>query len=619
MPLLLQWLERLNYLPSHYASQEPVLALHQQLYGIIRNYGTNSNNQTAQTELTKHTALVLHRSVELSRASGSYSVALSSLLQAETSNPRLFQLHPALHHERAQVLWESNNKFEATKYLQRAVNAMYRAIEAAVKGVIGPPPSVPDPLDLVMPADNVKAAQFKAAYTNAVVDLAEWQGELHEANIMTIVGHYEKVMRVQEDGKVHYALGKFYDNILKAAIEKSQQISDPAKDLTNRAVQYDIQYLFQALPRLLMVWMDFGQMVLSPPDCEDSRIKERFNNSNRIMSNLARRLPAYNFLMVFSQIVSRICHPNPDVLAIIERIIRSVLLLYPQQGLWQLSAVSRSRYQVRANRCSSIISKVLADPEAEVGLHTPHSLIQHVTKLNQKLLELCNKSVGSRSVTTLSMARDFPSLNRMAPIEVIVPIQSSLIPKFPTYSDNTVTSSYLTSVRLHSSRNGGDLATPEAGTLTQHIRARMFKPFPSTLATISGFRDRVELINSLVRPKRITIVGSDGREYSFLCKPKDDLRKDSRLMEFNSMINQFLKTDLESRKRGLHIRTYSVVPLNEECGLIEWVNYTVGIRRVLVKLYREKGLTVPNSVVKGILELNKPSPEEIFLKKLLPK
>lgn len=58
---------------------------------------------------------------------------------------------------------------------------------------------------------------------------------------------------------------------------------------------------------------------------------------------------------------------------------------------------------------------------------------------------------------------------------------------------------------------------------------------------------------SLQKPRKITIVGSNGQDYIFLCKPKDDLRKDARLMEFNSMINKLLRKDPESRRRQLRI------------------------------------------------------------------
>jgi serine/threonine-protein kinase ATR len=50
-------------------------------------------------------------------------------------------------------------------------------------------------------------------------------------------------------------------------------------------------------------------------------------------------------------------------------------------------------------------------------------------------------------------------------------------------------------------------------------------------------------MNSLQRPRKISILGSNGKDYIFLLKPKDDLRKDARLMEFNGLINLLLKKD----------------------------------------------------------------------------
>lgn len=61
-------------------------------------------------------------------------------------------------------------------------------------------------------------------------------------------------------------------------------------------------------------------------------------------------------------------------------------------------------------------------------------------------------------------------------------------------------------------------------------------------------------MTSLQKPKKITILGNNGTEYNFLCKPNDDLRKDSRVMDFNAMINKFLNKDPESKTRQL--RTY---------------------------------------------------------------
>lgn len=99
-------------------------------------------------------------------------------------------------------------------------------------------------------------------------------------------------------------------------------------------------------------------------------------------------------------------------------------------------------------------------------------------------------------------------------------------------------------------------------------------------------------MSSLIRPKKLSVYGSDGATYSFLVKPSDDLRKDARLMDFNGMINKLLKNDSDSRRRNLYIRTYAVVPLSEECGLCEWVNNTVPFRTIIHKYYHPRGLHI---------------------------
>ena len=65
------------------------------------------------------------------------------------------------------------------------------------------------------------------------------------------------------------------------------------------------------------------------------------------------------------------------------------------------------------------------------------------------------------------------------------------------------------------------------------------------------FSEEIEIMRSLARPRKLTIQGSDGQIYMFLGKPKDDLRKDARLMDFNAIINKLLKSNSESRRRQL--------------------------------------------------------------------
>ena len=51
------------------------------------------------------------------------------------------------------------------------------------------------------------------------------------------------------------------------------------------------------------------------------------------------------------------------------------------------------------------------------------------------------------------------------------------------------------------------------------------------------------------------------------------------------MINRLLVRDTDSRRRNLHIRTFSVMPLNENNGLVQWVDNTSVLRTILNDLY----------------------------------
>lgn len=281
------------------------------------------------------------------------------------------------------------------------------------------------------------------------------------------------------------------------------------------------------------------------------REHEVLQQIDAIIDTLTHRMSALVFLTAFPQIVSRICHRHTGVFERLEAIMLKVIEAYPQQALWQMMAVSKSTFQMRSRRCNDIFAKVKS--------RSPHlrDLVTEAMSLTDQLLILCNYSVPT-DLSVLSIDTDFRALQRMMPLQVMVPLQAALIPTLPSGAATDVS----------------------------------FQPFNKVLVTIRAFRDEVEVINSLQRPRKISIIGSDGLTYLFLCKPKDDLRKDSRMMEFNSLINKLLRQDAEARRRNLHIRTYAVVPINEECGIIEWVPHTAGLRNILLKLYRERDINI---------------------------
>ncbi|KAM6171214.1 DNA-dependent protein kinase catalytic subunit isoform 3-T3 [Erethizon dorsatum] len=87
------------------------------------------------------------------------------------------------------------------------------------------------------------------------------------------------------------------------------------------------------------------------------------------------------------------------------------------------------------------------------------------------------------------------------------------------------------------------------------------KPLPEYHARISGFDERVKVMASIRRPKRIVIRGHDEREYPFLVKGGEDLRQDQRIEQLFEVMNIILSRDAACSQRNMQLRTYHVVPM----------------------------------------------------------
>ena len=137
--------------------------------------------------------------------------------------------------------------------------------------------------------------------------------------------------------------------------------------------------------------------------------------------------------------------------------------------------------------------------------------------------------------------------------------------------------------------------------------------FSSSVPRMRSFASDIQMMSSKARPKKITAfavpAGSslslstpnkrsdkklqpgDIGEMHFLVKQeaKGDLRKDARVQDLNNVINRLLSSSSSSshgrQRRLLHLRTFSVVCLSEECGILEWVPNTDSFRNIISKSY----------------------------------
>ncbi|XP_076013772.1 serine/threonine-protein kinase ATR [Genypterus blacodes] len=528
--LPVHWSDRLEMTQKSFRAKEPILALRRALLSL--------GSEPACQQLVGECWL---QSTRVARKAGHHQTAFNALLNAD--NTHLAELVT----EKAKWLGSKGDVHQALIVLQKGVAQCF-----------------PDDQPLTGP----RAMQTKGKAMLLVGRFMEETANFESNAIMKAYRDVTNLLPEWEDG--NFYLAKYYDKVMPMVtdnkLEKQGNLIRYIVTFFGNALKFGNQYIYQAMPRMLSLWLDFGAKVC---ECEkagrvDRQMRSELSKINSVVSEHCANLAPYQFLTAFSQLISRVCHSSDEVFTVLMTIVAKVFLAYPQQAMWLMTAVCKSTYPMRMKRCNQILRKAIS---LKISLE---KFIGDATRLTDKLLELCNKPVDGNT-TTLSMSVHFKQLKRLVEeptfSQILIPLQSVLIPTLP-YT---------------------------GGANTQH------DAFPGHWAYLAAFEDTVEILASLQKPKKISLKGSDGRSYTMMCKPKDDLRKDCRLMEFNCLINKCLRKDAESRWRELHIRTYAVIPLNEECGIIEWVNNTAGLRHILTKLYKERGIYLSGKELRKLI------------------
>uniref|UniRef100_A0A8C6J8U6 DNA-dependent protein kinase catalytic subunit n=1 Tax=Melopsittacus undulatus TaxID=13146 RepID=A0A8C6J8U6_MELUD len=103
------------------------------------------------------------------------------------------------------------------------------------------------------------------------------------------------------------------------------------------------------------------------------------------------------------------------------------------------------------------------------------------------------------------------------------------------------------------------------------------------------------VMESLRKPKRITIRGSDEQEYPFLVKGGEDLRQDQRIEQLFDVMNIILSQDATCSQRNMQLKTYQVIPMTTRLGLIKWLENTCTLKEFLKNSMSEEESIIYNS------------------------
>ena len=523
---------------------------------------------------------------KLARKAKSYSQAFNAILRASILGDKSATI------EQAKLMWVEGHH-------RKAIQALEGAIES---GTFESKSFLSERASVTLTAEQHQ--QQNAVTAKAHLLLGKWLDSAGQTQSEVIIKTYRNATKQHQKGeKGWYYLGKHYNKILDS--ERTKPIGKESQAFLNgeaskvvienylRSSYCGSKYVFQTLPKALTLWLELTDGVDLSQDTR--RGNEKFiahnatqrkkvvEDTNAQVKKYIEKINAAMLYTILHQVVARICYPDDTVYAILSIIIVKVVRAFPQQALWTLLAVVKSRSRDRATRGLSIVSKVVeAQKKAGKDAHSAElrSMITQAQKFCDELLRVADFTIEGKQ-PRVSLSKYLQFNHKIAPCRLVVPVESCLIPSLPTSFDS--------------------------------IQSKTFRAFPRDAVTISAFLDEALVLPSLQKPRRLSIRGSDGEVYRVLAKPKDDMRKDQRLMEFNTMINRFLKRDVEASKRRLYIRTYAVIPLNEECGLIEWVDNLKTFRDIILGLYKDRNIFPNYNEIRTRLDKGCVGPPELLV------
>ncbi|KAI5280617.1 Serine/threonine-protein kinase tel1, partial [Ascosphaera aggregata] len=266
------------------------------------------------------------------------------------------------------------------------------------------------------------------------------------------------------------------------------------------------------------------------------------NDINCEVANVIDSVPSRRFAPLVNQLFSRLSDDDNEFQGILHDLLFRTCIEHPYHGMYQVFMSSKSMTggddaSMRRYRAANILAdRLKADRDMGtrwVSIHNANVVYVRfaMEKVDDRVrsgtkLQLAKSQTGSR------LATEIPS-RRLPPPTMKIQLRDDC-----DYSEVPVVTSYL----------------PE-------------------YAIASG--------NSA--PKVVTAIASDGKRYKQLFKGgNDDLRQDLIMEQVFEQVSGLLKEHRETRQRELGIRTYKVVPITTNTGIIEFVQNTIPLNDYLL-------------------------------------
>ena len=440
-----------------------------------------------------------------------------------------------------------------------------------------------------------------------------YPGDWSQENVRNIIGAYTKAKDYSQDWyKAWHAWAIANFDVAMSTTSKARidNVPIPAALIPNHvvpAIQGFIKSValteassLQDALRLLTLWFAHG----SHPEV-NTAVLEGFSDVSIDV-----------WLEVIPQLIARISQQDKQVRATIHRLLTEIGKAHPQALVYPLTVTMKSSVTRRSQSAASIMEKLREHSpslveQADVVAHelirvavSWHELWHEALEEASRLffgdddvegmfatLEPLHKMLEKGAETLREMSfnqtfgKDLANAHQFCQIYKTTGEKGDLNQAWDIY--------YMVFRRI--SKQLPSMLTIDL----EYVSPKLFKAKTLDLAVpgtyksgqpvirIMSFNASVAIINSKQRPRKLTIRGSDGKDYEFCLKGHEDIRQDERVMQLFGLINTLLSHDGESFKRHLNIQPYPAIPLSQQSGLLGWVPNSETMHN-LIKDYREQ-------------------------------
>lgn len=365
--------------------------------------------------------------------------------------------------------------------------------------------------------------------------------------------------------KVYYQYAVYLNKLLEAQSIDEADGSLDFSVISNyiKSVYGCDDFVHQTLPKMVTLWLDYYQKYMVPESTAliSRKIIDSRNNAYMKIKDIISKYYTHlggQWYVVLTQLISRITHDDKEIIELISKIIIQLTEKFPSILLYSVFAQSRSvdnnRRKIGSKIMSSLQDTRTSSKKGDLPLP---KIVASGLLLLESIMSVCNATHNYKHPKSGTLMKDlYKDLNFNYPRDS--PSRSLALP------------------------------IKENMDLLYNLKGDADKKF----IYYERFHEKVKILFSLQQPRRVKVTGSNGLIYFLLFKPHDDLRKDNKVMEFSTIMNELLVKNYETQTRNMQIKSFAATPLNETTGIIEWVQDFITLRPIIDKQLKRENIVL---------------------------